>query len=440
MTRAASVCLAVLLTIGSTAPQASDWPEFRGEGRRGVWTETGILEKFPEGGLTVRWRTPINLGYSGPAVADGRVLVTDFAFTTGLRGIERVLCLDEETGRILWTREWEVHYAGMSFPNGPRATPTIDGDRVYVLGGAGLLQAFDVETGRLLWKTDYMADYQAGMPVYGVSSAPIVHDDRLIALVGGTEDALVVAFDKMTGEEVWRALPSLSEPGVSAPIIITAGGTQQLIVWHPQAVVSLDPVTGKVCWEQPFRAGVMNPAVPVQSGSQLLVSTFFIGSLLLSLDDDKPAASVVWQGKSTSEIKTDGLHSVLATPVIQDGHIYGLCSYGQLRCLLAETGERVWETQDVLRERARWASGFFVQHGDRVFINNDRGELIIARFTPAGYQEISRTQLIKPTTPPGNRRELKFVNASHPAYANRHIYARNDEEIISASLAAADGR
>ena len=440
MTRAASVCLAALLTIGSTAPHASDWPEFRGKGRRGVWTETGILEKFPEGGLTVRWRTPINLGYSGPAVADGRVFVTDFSFTTGLRGIERVLCLDEETGRILWTREWEVHYAGMSFPNGPRATPTIDGDRVYVLGGAGLLKAFDVETGRFLWKTDYMADYEAGMPVYGVSSAPIVHDDRLIALVGGTEDALVVAFDKMTGEEVWRALPSLSEPGVSAPIIITAWGTQQLIVWHPQAVVSLDPVTGTVYWEQPFRAGVMNPAVPVHSGSQLLVSTFFIGSLLLSLDDDKPAASVVWQGKSSSEIKTDGLHSVLATPVIQDGHIYGLCSYGQLRCLLAETGDRVWETQDVLRERARWASGFFVQHGDRVFINNDRGELIIARFTPAGYQEISRTQLIKPTTPPDNRRELKFVNASHPAYANRHIYARNDEEIISASLAAADSR
>ena len=440
MTRAASVCLAALLTIGSTAPHASDWPEFRGEGRRGVWTETGILEKFPEGGLTVRWRTPINLGYSGPAVADGRVFVTDFSFTTGLRGIERALCLDEETGRILWTREWEVHYAGMSFPNGPRATPTIDDDRVYVLGGAGLLQAFDVETGRLLWKTDYMADYQAEMPVYGISSAPIVHDDRLIALVGGTEDALVVAFDKMTGEEVWRALPSLSEPGVSAPIIITAGGTQQLIVWHPQAVVSLDPVTGKVYWEQPFRAGVMNPAVPVQSGSQLLVSTFFIGSLLLSLDDDKPAAKVLWQGKSSSEIKTDGLHSVLATPVIQDGHIYGLCSYGQLRCLLAETGDRVWETQDVLRERARWASGFFVQNGDRVFINNDRGELIIARFTPGGYQEISRTQLIKPTTPPGNRRELKFVNASHPAYANRHIYARNDEEIISASLAAGDSR
>ena len=107
-----------------------------------------------------------------------------------------------------------------------------------------------------------------------------------------------------------------------------------------------------------------------------------------------------------------------------------------MRCLHAATGERVWETQQVVGERVRWASAQIVRNHDRVFINNDRGELIIARLDPDGYHELSRTQLIAPTSPAGNRRELRGVNWSHPAYANKRIYARNDEEIISASLAA----
>ena len=138
--------------------------------------------------------------------------------------------------------------------------------------------------------------------------------------------------------------------------------------------------------------------------------------------------------KSDSEITTDGLHAVVTTPIIDGDYVYGLCSYGQFRCLRAATGERVWETQAVTVERARWASGQIVRHGDRYFINNDRGDLIIARFTPGGYQEIDRTMLLKPTSAPGNRRALETVNWSHPAYANRSVYARNDEELLCASL------
>jgi outer membrane protein assembly factor BamB len=247
-----------------------------------------------------------------------------------------------------------------------------------------------------------------------------------------------VAFDKTSGKEVWRALPSTSEPGYAQPVVIEAGGTRQVIIWHPVAVSSLDPVTGRVYWEQPFKItyGMTVPTV-VQSGSRLLVSCFYNGSLMLSLDANRPAARVLWKGKSDSEIQTDGLHSVICTPVIQDDHVYGLCSYGELRCLNANTGERVWQTQAVTVEKARWAQGHIVRHGDRFFINNDRGDLIIARLSPTGYQEIGRTALIKPTSNPGNRRALGAVNWSHPAYANRRIYARNDEEIVCASLAEA---
>ena len=116
--------------------------------------------------------------------------------------------------------------------------------------------------------------------------------------------------------------------------------------------------------------------------------------------------------------------------------VYGICSYGQFRCLRTATGERIWETFDLTRERARWTSGQIVRHGDRLFVNTDRGDLVIIAPSPDGYQEISRTKLIKPTSPPYNRRELEMVNWSHPAYANRHIYTRNGEEILAASLAA----
>ena len=430
--------LVACLLIAAPGAQADDWPEFRGKGRLGVWHETGILERFPDDGLSVVWRTPINRGYSGPAVADGRVFVSDFARTSGLAGIERAVCLDERTGEILWTHEWEANYAGISWDEGPRATPTVDGDRVYVQGAAGTLMALDAATGEPLWSRHYREEYGADMPIFGFSSSPLVDGERLIVLAGGVPDAKVVALDKRTGEEIWRALSSEeSSPGVGQPVIIEASGVRQLIVWHPVALSSLDPETGEVFWEQPFRVDFdMTVAVPVQYGRELFVTTFYNGPLMLTLDADRPAARVRWKGDSNSEILTVGLHSVLATPFIVDGYIYGVGSYGQLRCLDAATGERIWETQAVTVERARWASAFIVRHEDRFFINNDRGDLIIARMTPEGYEEISRTHLIAPTSEPGNRRELETVNWSHPAYANQRIYARNDEEIIAASLAA----
>jgi outer membrane protein assembly factor BamB len=431
-TRRISQCL---LAIGCLiiVAVAEDWPEWRGKGRIGVWNESGILDKFPERGLTVLWRTPIRAGFAGPAVAAGRVFVTDFASSAGPKGSERILCLDEKSGKILWTHAWDVNYGKISYPIGPRATPTVDGDRVYVLGTTGMLFCLKAKTGEVVWQKDYQKDYGMQMPMWGITGAPLIDGDRLIAIVGGQPDAKVMAFDKITGKEIWRALPSDSEQGYCQPVIFEVGGVRQLIVWDPAAVISLEPATGKILWQQPFRINMgMTLATPVLSGSHMLVSSFYNGSMLLEIMGN--GARMLWQGKSNSEINTDGLHAVINTPVIDGDYIYGICSYGQFRCLNLKTGERVWETMEVTKEKARWASGLIVRQGDRYFINNDRGELIIAKLSPQGYQEISRTQLIKPTTNSGNRRELGAVNWSHPAYANRCIFARNDEEIISVSL------
>jgi outer membrane protein assembly factor BamB len=422
----------------SSVAFAEDWPEWRGRGRTGVWNETAILTTFPATGLKVNWRTPIRNGFSGPAVAAGRVFVTDFAKQQGNRGVERVLCFDENTGKTLWTREWGADYIGLmeTYATGPRATPTVDQDRVYVLGSKGKLLCLEVRTGSVLWEKDYQKDYQTEVPVWGMTAAPLVEGDLLICLVGGQPNAKVVAFDKSTGKEIWRSLSSDSEPGYSPPFAITLGGKRQIIIWHPQAVSALEVRSGKVLWEVPFKVDTsLSVATPVLSGLHLLVSSFYNGSMLLKLDESSPRAELVWKGRSKSEIDTDGLHPLISTPVILGESVYGICSYGQFRCLDLRTGSRVWETLEVTKEKARWATGFLVRNGDRFFINNDRGELIIAKLSPQGYQEIGRTALIKPTASPGNRRELGAVNWSHPAYANRQILARNDEEILSASLA-----
>jgi outer membrane protein assembly factor BamB len=418
---------------------ADDWPEWRGKGRLGVWNETGIVDKLPQGGLKPEWRTAIGRGWSGPAVSNGRIYLTDFTPSSRWEGKERAVCLDEKTGKILWTREWDANYLGLqeTYATGPRATPTVDGDRVYVIGAKCALYCLDSKTGAVRWSRDFVKEYSTQVPTWGVTSAPLVDGERLLCNVGGERDARVMAFDKTSGKEIWRALPTNSEPGYAQPVLIDYGKARQLILWYPLGVASLNPATGKIYWEQPFKVNMsLTVATPVRSGSLLFLTTFYSGPLMLSLDDQEPRASVLWKGKSASEINTDGLHSLISTPAIVGEYIYGICSYGQLRCLNARTGERIWETQEVTKEKARWATGHMVRHGDVFFINNDRGDLIIASLTPAGYKEISRTSLIKPTSNPGNRRELGAVNWSHPAYANRHIVARNDEEIIRVDLSA----
>ena len=429
--RTARLVAAVLLLLSSALLHADDWPQWRGHGRLGVLNETGLLDRFPETGLTVTWRVPVHSGYSGPSVADGRVFVTDGRRISGSRMVERVLALDERSGTILWSKEWETNYSGLeaTFALGPRATPTVDEDLVYALGAMGNLLALNVKDGSIAWQKNFVDDFAATIPSWGATGAPLVDGDRLITLVGGEPDAKVIAFDKRTGAELWRALSSDWEPGYSQPIIVEAGGARQLMIWHPTAISSLDPATGRVLWEVPFQVDLgMTVPTLVQSGSHLLVTTIYNGARMLKLDEHEPAATLLWRGDSFAP------HSIISTPVIQGDYIYGM-SQGQLQCWELATGKQVWRTRDLIPGRTTpFATAFFVRNGDRYFINTERGDLVIAQLSPQGYQEISRTHLIEPTHPYA-REPQGTVHWSHPAYANRHVIVRNDKEILRASLA-----
>jgi outer membrane protein assembly factor BamB len=447
----ASFCVSTLMsfTFLTTMVSADEWPQWLGPQRDSVWRETGIVKKFPAQGPPIRWRTPIGRGYAGPAVAANRVYITDRKLAKRERnpdnpflrgtvpGTERILCLDIADGRILWTHEHDCVYT-VSYPSGPRTTPVIADGKVYTLGAEGHLFCLDAANGDVLWSRELKKDYDIQSPVWGFSASPLLDGDRLICLVGGP-GSVVVAFHKDSGKEIWRALSAM-EPGYCPPMIYEAGGKRQLILWHPEAINSLDPKTGEVYWTEPFkvRSG-LTISTPRKSGNLLFITSFYNGPMMLELDESLPKARLLWKGNSQSERKTDKLHSIMCTPFLQDGYIYGVGSYGQLRCLTVDTGKRVWEslkatgsTGNVRNHTDRWANAFLIKHGDRFFVANEKGDLIIAKLTPQGYQEISRAHLLKPTNPMAGR----DVVWAHPAFANRQVFMRNDEEIICVDLAA----
>ncbi len=283
------------LMIG-TSGVADDWPQWLGPQRDSQWREDGIVSKFPEGGLTVKWRVPISGGYAGPAVAGHRVYVMDYV-TSGdqtpnpdqrnqLTGTERVLCFGADSGQLIWKHEYACPYE-ISYPAGPRATPTVDGQRVYTLGAEGDLCCLDAERGTLVWSRSFKRDFQAKTPIWGFCGHPLVDGDKLICIVGGP-DCLVVALEKETGRELWRSLDA-EQPGYSAPTIIEAGGRRQLLIWHPAALASLDPETGEPFWSEALDPNYgMSIVTPRVSGNLLFVGGIVNKSMMIQLDPNQP--------------------------------------------------------------------------------------------------------------------------------------------------------
>jgi outer membrane protein assembly factor BamB len=417
-----------LILISLAGARADEWPQWRGPHRDGVWSETGIVEKFPDKQLAIKWRMPIGPGYSGPTVADGRVYVTDRAVEP--KQVERVHCFDARSGTELWSYSYDCPYK-IGYDAGPRAAVSIESGRAYALGAMGNFHCFDAATGKVLWKKDLLDEYRIQMPIWGIAAAPLVYGNLVIVEVGG-ENACIVAFDKATGAERWKSLDD--KAGYAAPILIEQAGRRVLVCWTGDNIAALDPGSGEVLWTLPFKPSkmVLNVATPVVHDDRLFVTAFYDGSLMARLDRDKPAAEILWRKKGLDEQRTEALHSIIATPYFDGDNVYGVDSYGQLRCLDAKTGERVWESQAAV-PKARWATIHMVRNGERMFMFNERGELIIAKLAPDGFHEISRAKLIEPTTAQLNQRG--GVCWAHPAFADKCIFARNDREIVCASLA-----
>jgi outer membrane protein assembly factor BamB len=431
MPRTALLLLAIVLL--PVSAEGDDWPQWRGPTRDGVWREDGLVQQFGQPELKLSWRAPIGGGYSGPTVADGRVYVTDRV--TDPAQAERVHCFDEASGRPLWTHTYDCVYSGISYEAGPRAAVAIDEGRAYSLGTMGHLFCLDAASGSVLWQHDLNAEHHIQLDelIWGVSASPLVDGDLLIVQVGGQGDTCLMAFDKRTGEERWRALDD--RPSYSAPIIVERNGQRVLVCWTGDSVAGLDPATGKVHWREPFKPRKMVLAVstPVVEEDRLFVTGFYDGSMMLRLKDDALGIEKLWQRRGRSEQQTDALHSIISTPYFAGDYVYGVDSYGELRCLDAANGDRVWQDLTAV-PNVRWGTIHFVPNGDTMWMFNEAGELIIGRLSPDGFQEVSRAKLIDPTT--GQLNQRGGVCWAHPAFANRHVFQRNDHEIVAADLSA----
>jgi len=430
----ASLCTSICVLLGVViAPtRADDWPDWRGPQRDGVWRESGVVQRFDGQALDVVWRTSIGSGYCGPTVADGRVYLTDRQIKP--KQVERVHCFDAKTGRNIWTHTYDCPYENVSYDAGPRASVIIHDGRAYSLGTMGHFCCVDAASGKIHWQKDLKDEYDIAMPIWGIACAPLIYKDLVILQIGGADGACMVALDRISGKERWRALDDRAS--YSAPKIIKQAGRDVVVVYTGDHVAGLEPASGKVHWKVPFppKRMVIGVADPVLHGDYLFVTNFFDGAMLLKLRHDKPAVEKVWHRAGESEKKTDALHSIISTPYLKGDHIYGVDSYGEFRCLELMTGDRVWES-DAVVPRARWATVHIIEQGDQVWMFNEKGELIIADLSPKGYRETSRAKLIEPTRDqlPSRRGGVCW---SHPAFADRHVFARNDEILVCASLSA----
>jgi len=424
-----------LLAVVSTA-HADDWPHWMGPQRDNVWREEGLLEKFPPGGPKVVWRTATAGGYSGPAVVGDKVYVTDFVSEkdsklenfdrkTKSKGTERVRCLNANTGSELWKHEYPVEYT-ISYSSGPRCTPVVHEGKVYALGAEGNLFCLDAASGKVTWSHDLKKEYNTKAALWGYSAHPLIDGDKLITLVGG-EGSHIVAFDKNTGKELWKNLTS-PEQGYTPPTIINFAGVRQLLTVRPDAVTSLNPEDGKEYWSVPYQAS--NGSIimsPILYKDLLFVGGYSNKNLLLKLSSDKPGATEVWRDKSKH-----GLSPVNVQPFAENGLMFGFDQSGMFYGVDIETGKRVWETQAVMKKRpAGSETAFIVKQGDRFWLFNELGELIICKLNKEGYQEIDRAKVIDMTNTAFGRDVVWCM----PAFANKRMYVRNDKECICVELA-----
>ncbi len=428
---------------------ADDWRQWRGENRDGVWEEQGIVSELPAPGPTgvvePVWSVAIGAGYSGPTVAQRRVYVMDRERQTQT---ERVLCFDSKTGDKIWEHGYKSLYT-IGYKAGPRASVTVDRGLAIAVGAMGRMHCFDAATGDIKWQRDLAEDYDIDMPAWGIAGSPLIYRDTIIQLVGGSDGACIVAFERGSGEEVWRSLDE--RPGYAAPILIKQGGKDVVVCWTGESLSGLDAATGKVYWSHEMlpRNMPIGIGTPVLNADRLFVSSFYDGSLMVTAPDSSPSSEMIWRAigrdekntgsdssqtaSGTVEGGTFGIHSMIGTSIVDGDYIYSVDSYGELRCLDAATGRRIWEDNTAVR-RGRWATIHMVRHGENVWMFNENGELMITKLSPDGLEILSRTKILEPTREQLNQRG--GVCWSHPAYAEKSIFVRSDDKLIRVSLEA----
>lgn len=404
------VCVALTLAwLPLTAPlpggllAAGDWPQWRGPSRNGISSESGLLDKWPDQGPRVLWRTPLGVGYSGLAIADGRV----YTLYSDAKG-EYAVCHDGESGKRLWRRRLDSPFSNR-WGDGPRTTPTVEGKRVYVLGAKGKLAALNAADGMPIWLHDLVADWGGAVPDLGYSNSPLVEGDYLIVSLGPGPDTAFAAFDKDTGELAWKA--HSDHPGYSSPIAVDIAGRRQIVFFAGTSATSLEPSQGGMLWRFPWpNSANENVATPIfQPPDRIFLSAAHRGGarmLRVVAAGEGQRVETVWNSRV--------MKNHFSSSVLYQGHIYGT-DRSILKCIDPDNGEMRWRTRG-------FGEGSLIAAEGNLYVLGTQGRLALVEATPEAFRQTSSFQAMrgKCFTP--------------PSLAQGRIYLRNNAEMVCLDL------
>lgn len=385
--------LTVLWMLSLSCAWAGDWPQILGPDRNGIARDEKLADEWPAAGPASVWEREVGSGFSGIAVANGKAVLFH-----RLGNEEIAEALDVRTGKTLWSKSFPAKYVpSYTSDSGPRATPLIHGNRVYLYGAQAAIYCLDMASGKLVWQRDAYEDYSSKRPsrgeppegYFGFGSSPILEGNRLLINIGGsTTGAGIVAFDAATGKTLWKATEE--KASYSSPVAATIGKQRHVIFATRLNVVSVDPANGRVLFQFPF--GRLGPAAtganPVVLGDNIFMSASYgFGAVLAKAG---PSGSVeLWSSD-------DIMSSQYTTCVLYDGFLFGI--HGRqdqgaaaLRCFDPKTKQALWTKENFGYATLILADG-------KLLIMTTEGELVLAKANKKEYVELARTELFTSTT------------------------------------------
>jgi len=390
------------------AASAADWPQFLGPARDGTYAGSELAPAWPKEGPAMLWQRKVGEGFSGPVVAQGKLILFH-----QLHDEETIECLDAKSGKLLWSFDYPSSYKDdYGRGDGPRATPAIDGHRVYTFGAEGALHCLDFETGKKIWHVNTKSAFKAGKGFFGMVCSPLVEGNTILVNVGGRNGAGIVAFEKSTGEVRWKA--GADEASYSSPVVATIHGQRYAIFFTRNFLTALDPASGKIFFDFPWRPQIqasVSAATPLVIDDRIFISASYgAGAALLQFKESGPEK--VWSGD-------DILSNHYATSVHHNGFLYGFDGRQEqgcnLRCVELKTGKVRWSEDG-------FGAGTLMLAKNELLILIEKGELIRAAATPEGFKPIARAQI------------LPFAVRAYPALANGLFYARSRDKLVCVDL------
>ena len=399
----ASLSLAFALDLRS-----ADWFQFLGPKRNGSCTATNLAAAWPAEGPPVLWQRQVGEGFSGPVVSRSRLILFH-----RIADRETVECLDARSGKEFWKTGYPSRYQDdFGFDEGPRATPTVAGERVFTFGADGMLHCWAFESGEKKWGVDTRTTFQAGKGFFGMACSPLVDGRAVMVNIGGKDGAGVVAFDQATGEVLWKA--TADEASYASPVAATMDGRRWVFALTREALTALNPLDGRAIFHYPWRPSMhasVSAATPLIIGDFIFLSACYgAGATLLRFHESGPEK--LWSAD-------DALSNHYATSVHHQGFLYGFNGRQEegcaLRCVELKTGKVRWSQEG-------FKAGTVILVNDQLLVLTEKGELLRAPATPARFQASDRAQI------------LPFVVRAYPALSEGLFYARSKNKLVCLDL------